>query len=70
MDRRLSNDELGWLYRMRDAKAGLPAPSVPVDVAVKLKLLGYVSANDRGEYGITMRGRDELVDRDRSRILN
>jgi hypothetical protein len=71
MDRRLSNDELGWLYKLREAKVGMPTPTVPVDVAVKLKLLGYAVPNERGEYGITMRGRDELIDRDRvSRILN
>jgi len=37
---------------------------VPAHIAPKLKLLGYVTA--QGEYcSLTMKGRDELIDRER-----
>lgn len=66
MDRRLTNEDVDWLRKMRDAtSANRPLPAVPIHVARKLTMLGCAMfTGRRGEYSITLRGRDELVDRD------
>jgi hypothetical protein len=48
---------------MRDSDAGIS--KVPTQQASKLKLLGYVAIYGSGQYALTMKGRDELIDRDR-----
>jgi hypothetical protein len=30
-----------------------------------LRMLGYLAVHSSGQYALTMRGRDELIDRDR-----
>ncbi len=69
MDRRLINEDLHWLHKMRDANV-TNSLSIPLHIALRLKLMGYLSTDSKGGYAITLRGRDELVDRDRDRILN
>jgi hypothetical protein len=62
MDSRLTTEEVTVLRAMRDIHSGIA--KVPVHLAPKLKLLGYVTA--QGEYcSLTMKGRDELIDRER-----
>jgi len=62
MDSRLTTEEVRMLRAMRDIHSGIA--KVPTHIAPKLKLLGYVTA--QGEYcSLTMKGRDELIDRDR-----
>jgi hypothetical protein len=63
MDRRLSTEDVNVLRTMRDSNAGVS--KVPTQQASKLKLLGYVSIYGSGQYALTMKGRDELIDRDR-----
>jgi hypothetical protein len=62
MDRRLTTEEVNVLRAMRDINAGIS--KVPTHLAPKLKLLGYVAASG-SVYALTMKGRDELIDRDR-----
>jgi hypothetical protein len=62
MDRRLTTEEVNVLRAMRDINAVFS--KVPPHVAPKLKMLGYVAAQG-GQYALTMKGRDELIDRDR-----
>ena len=62
MDSRLTTEEVNVLRGMRDVHAGIA--KVPSHIAPKLKLLGYVTA--QGEFcSLTMKGRDELIDRER-----
>lgn len=64
MDRRLTNEDIQWLRKMRDAGAE-KRPSLPIEVARRLTMLGCATfTGRRGEYSITLRGRDELVDRE------
>jgi hypothetical protein len=66
MNRTLMAEEINWLRTMRDAKpASNPTPNIPVRVALKLKLLGFIMRDAQGEYTITMKGRDELIERER-----
>jgi hypothetical protein len=66
MDRRLTAEDVNWLRKMRDAgSASRPLPAIPIHVARKLTMLGCAMfTGRRGEYSITLRGRDELVDRE------
>jgi hypothetical protein len=63
MDRRLSTEDVNLLRTMRDVSAGVS--KVPTHQASKLKLLGYVAIHSGGQYALTMKGRDELIDRER-----
>ena len=64
MDRRLTVEDVNLLRAMRDADAGIS--KLPSHVAPKLRLLGYIAAHGgSGQYALTMKGRDELIDRDR-----
>jgi hypothetical protein len=62
MDRRLTTEEVNVLRALRDINAGVT--KVPSHIAPKLRMLGYVAAQG-GQYALTMKGRDELIDRDR-----
>jgi hypothetical protein len=66
MDRRLTPEEVEWLRKMRDTNlATRKSLAVPIHVARKLTMLGCAAfTGRRGEYSITLRGRDELVDRE------
>jgi hypothetical protein len=62
MDSRLTTEEVTVLRAMRDIHSGIA--KVPAHLGPKLRLLGYVTA--QGEYcSLTMKGRDELIDRER-----
>jgi phage terminase Nu1 subunit (DNA packaging protein) len=67
MDRRLSSEDLDWLCRIRIAKtANLTLDGIPANVARRLTMLHCADVNGKGEYSITLRGRDELIDRELS----
>lgn len=71
MDRRLSTEDLDWLCRIRIAKAAKqPLYGIPGRVARRLTMLHCAEVNGSGEYAITLRGRDELVDRELERKIN
>ena len=64
MDRRLTTEDVNILRAMRDANAGFTR--VPPHVAPKLRMLGYVNGTGAGgQYTLTLKGRDELIDRER-----
>ena len=63
MDRRLTVEDVNLMRAMRDINAGIS--KVPSHLAPKLKLLGYVAVHGSGQYALTLRGRDELIDRER-----
>jgi hypothetical protein len=63
MDRRLTTEDVDVLRAMRDVNAGVS--KVPTHLAPKLRMLGYLAVHGSGQYALTMRGRDELIDRDR-----
>jgi hypothetical protein len=68
MDVTLIGAELAWLRELHHAKeTNRPAPSLPPEVAFRLRIRGHVSANAHGAYGITIRGRHELIERERGR---
>lgn len=63
MDRRLTTEDLKWLRKLRDARvANRPLLDMPVEVVRRLTMLACAEAKGDGKYGITLRGRDELVD--------
>ena len=65
MDRRLTTEDINWLCKMRIARQeNLPLRGVPQSVARRLTMLRCVEAVGQGQYSITLRGRDELVDRE------
>jgi hypothetical protein len=64
MDRRLTTEEVNVLRTMRDINAGIS--KVPSHLAPKLRMLGYVATHGgSGQYALTVKGRDELIDRER-----
>lgn len=65
MDRRLTTEDINWLCKMRIARTeNVPLRGVPQSVARRLTLLRCAEVIGQGQYSITLRGRDELVDRD------
>jgi hypothetical protein len=69
MDRTLLVEDVTWLRTMRDARpASNPHPGVPLHVAMKLRLRGYVVPNGPS-YSLTLKGRDELIDRERESMF-
>ncbi|HZR69431.1 MAG TPA: hypothetical protein VFB01_10330 [Burkholderiales bacterium] len=64
MDRTLLVEDVTWLRAMRDAQHA----SIPLHVAMKLRLRGYAVPNGQS-YTITLKGRDELVDRERESLF-
>jgi hypothetical protein len=69
MDRTLLVEDLNWLRNMRDAKpVSQAASNMPLHVAMRLRLRGYVVPNGEN-YIITMKGRDELIDRERESLF-
>jgi hypothetical protein len=64
MDRRLTTEDLRWLRKLCDARvANRPLLDMPTNVVQRLTMLACAEAKGDGRYGITLRGRDELVDR-------
>jgi len=64
MDRTLLVEDVTWLRAMRDTKH----TNMPLHVAMKLRLRGYVVPNGQ-TYTLTLKGRDELVDRERESLF-
>jgi hypothetical protein len=69
MDRTLLIEDVSWLRTMRDARpTNNPTQNIPLHVAMRLRLRGYVVPNGHS-YAITLKGRDELVDRERESLF-
>jgi hypothetical protein len=69
MDRTLLVEDVTWLRNMRDSKAASnPRPGIPLHVAMRLRLRGYVVPNGQS-YILTLKGRDELIDRERESLF-
>ncbi|HEY7674279.1 MAG TPA: hypothetical protein VH867_03555 [Burkholderiales bacterium] len=65
MDRRLTSEDVDWLCKARIAKAAnQPLRGIPANVARRLTMLHCAEITGNGEYSITLRGRDELIDRE------
>jgi hypothetical protein len=70
MDLRLSTEELEWLRKLRDARvAKRPSLDIPTSVVRRLMMLACAEAKGDGQYGITLRGRDVLVDRQLENLI-
>lgn len=71
MDRRLSTEDMDWLCKIRIAKsARQPLRGIPERVARRLTMLHCAEINGIGEYSITLRGCDEIVDRELEKRIN
>ena len=69
MDRTLLVEDVTWLRAMRDSKpASNSVQGIPLHVAMRLRLRGYVVPNGHS-YTITLKGRDELIDRERESMF-
>jgi hypothetical protein len=69
MDRTLLVEDVTWLRAMRDVKHPHNAnAALPLHVAMKLRLRGYVVPNGQS-YTLTLKGRDELIDRERESLF-
>jgi hypothetical protein len=65
IDRRLTNEDIDWLRKLRNARVGNePSPDIPTSVVRRLTQLAYAEVRG-GKYAITYRGRDELIDREK-----
>jgi len=65
IDRRLTNEDIDWLRKLRNARAGNePSPDIPTSVVRRLTQLACAEVRG-GKYAITFRGRDELLDREK-----
>ena len=71
MDRRLSTEDLDWLCKIRIAKTvKQPLRGIPARVARRLTMLHCAEIDGVGEYSITLRGCDELIDRELENKFN
>jgi hypothetical protein len=58
-------EDIHWLCKMRIARSeNLPLHGIPQNVARRLTMLHCARAIGHGQYSITLRGRDELLDRE------
>jgi len=65
IDRRLTQEDIDWLRKLRNARVGNgPSPDIPTSVVRRLTQLACAEARG-GKYAITFRGRDELLERER-----
>ncbi|HMH18995.1 MAG TPA: hypothetical protein VK572_12705, partial [Burkholderiales bacterium] len=64
MDRRLTNEDIDWLRKLRNARATNQPSDIPTSVVRRLTLLACAEVKGPKGYSITLRGRDELIDRD------
>ena len=65
IDRRLTNEDIDWLRKLRNARAtNEPSPDIPTSVVRRLTQLACAEVRG-GKYAITFRGRDELLDREK-----
>lgn len=66
IDRRLTQEDIDWLRKLRNAKAANQFSSADIPTSVVRRLTQLACAEVRGgKAGITFRGRDELIDRER-----
>ena len=67
MDRRLTNEDIDWLRKLRNAKAANePSPDIPTSVVRKLTQLAYAEAKAK-KPSIVLRVRERLAERERKR---
>jgi hypothetical protein len=65
IDRRLTSEDIDWLRKLRNAKAANQlSADIPTSVVRKLTQLACAEVRG-GLAAITMRGRDELIERER-----
>ncbi|HET7765635.1 MAG TPA: hypothetical protein VFK92_11165 [Burkholderiales bacterium] len=65
IDRRLTQEDIDWLRKLRSAKAANQlSADIPTSVVRRLTQLACAEFKG-GRYAITFRGRDELIERER-----
>jgi len=65
VDLRLTNEDIDWLRKLRNAKAANQlSADIPTSVVRRLTQLAYAEVRG-GRPAITFRGRDELIERER-----
>ena len=65
IDRRLTREDIDWLRKLRNSKAA-NQPSADIPTSVVRRLTELACAEVRGGLAaITLRGRDELIERER-----
>ena len=65
VDRRLTNEDIDWLRKLRNAKAtNQLSADIPTSVVRRLTQLACAEVRG-GKASITFRGRDELIERER-----
>ena len=65
MDRRLTQEDIDWLRKLRQSKAtNQLSADIPTSVVRRLTQLACAEVRG-GRYSITYRGRDELIERER-----
>ena len=65
IDRRLTNEDIAWLRKLRAAKAAnQPSADIPTSVVRRLTQLCCAEVRG-GKAAITFHGRDELIERER-----
>jgi hypothetical protein len=65
MDANLTADDLDWLRQLKGATdAKRDPPSIPTDIAAKLRAFGLAKPNTSGTFTITRKGRDALLEQD------
>jgi hypothetical protein len=65
IDRRLTNEDIDWLRKLRNAKAANQlSADIPTSVVRRLTQLACAEVRG-GKAAITFRGRDELIERER-----
>jgi len=65
IDRRLTSEDIDWLRKLRSAKAANQlSADIPTSVVRRLTQLACAEVRG-GLAAITMRGRDELIERER-----
>ena len=65
IDRRLTQEDIDWLRKLRNARAtNQLSADIPTSVVRRLTQLACAEFRG-GRYAITFRGRDELIERER-----
>jgi hypothetical protein len=66
IDGRLTQEDIDWLRKLRNAKAAnQPSADIPTSVVRRLTQLACAEVKG-GKYAITFRGRDELLEAERT----
>jgi len=67
IDRRLTQEDIDWLRKLRNARAANQlSADIPTSVVRRLTQLVYAEVR-AAKTAITFKGRDELIDRERER---